>query len=254
MSHNASDAGGSTYWIEEDGSGVCPHCGVPVQYANHTGYEHPKPSTRPPFVKKGLTQPLQRVEMATCTSCGKHVADWVFFEDAGYERDGSTGLTHEVENVVRRVGAYPGARVPKVEPEVTADPARDYREAVGVAHISTRAAAALARRGLQASLRQCGFTAPSRKLNDEIGLALADSRTSVVLAEKLRFVQGVGNDAVHPNLGADGDLIEVTLEDVMVIIAALDEFFDAFFVKPARHAAIMKAHQERKKGPVGPTQ
>lgn len=98
-----------------------------------------------------------------------------------------------------------------------------------------------------------GFTAPSRKLNDEIGLALADGRTSAVLAEKLRFVQGVGNDAVHPNLGADGELIEVTLEDLTVIISALDEFFDAFFVKPARHAAIMKSRAERKKGTGGAT-
>ncbi len=252
MSDDAREAGhagaGRTYWIEEDGSGVCPHCGVPVQYANHTGYQHPKPSTRPTFVKKGLMQPNQRVEVATCTKCGKHVADWVFFEDAGYERDDSTGLTSQVEEVVGRVGAYPGARVPKVEPEVPADLARDYSEAVAVAHISTRAAAALARRGLQAALRRCGFTVASKKLNDEIGLALADGRASSVLAEKLRFVQGVGNDAVHPNLGADGDLIEVTPEDLTVIIAALDEFFDAFFVKPARHAAIMKARAERKKG------
>lgn len=130
--------------------------------------------------------------------------------------------------------------------------ARDYREAVAVAHISTRASAALARRGLQAALRKCGFQAPSGRLNDEIGLALVDGRTSSVLAEKLRFVQSVGNDAAHPNVGADGDLIEVTTEDLSVIISALDEFYDAYFVKPARHAAIMKAREERKKGQPGP--
>lgn len=75
-----------------------------------------------------------------------------------------------------------------------------------------------------------------------------------MLAEKLRFVQAVGNDAAHPNVDADGDLIEVRPEDLTVIIAALDEFFDAYFVKPARHAAIMKAREERKKGQGGPTE
>lgn len=250
MSDEAGPAGGgSTYWIDEDGSGVCPHCGVPVQYANYTWHHHPKGSVHPaPFVKKGVEQPNQHIEVATCTNCGKHVADWVFYREVGYTGGGHNTLLMPVEEVVARVGAYPGARVPKVEPEVPANLARDYREAVGVAHISTRAAAALARRGLQAALRARGFTAPSRMLNDEIALALADGRTSTVLAEKLRFVQVVGNDAVHPNPGADGDHIEVTREDLTVIIAALDEFFDAFFVKPARHAAIMKARVERKKG------
>ncbi|ACG72772.1 hypothetical protein AnaeK_1543 [Anaeromyxobacter sp. K] len=256
MSDEAGLAGGeSTYWIEDDGSGVCPHCGVPVQYADYTWHYHPKGSVHPPpFVKKGLTQHDQRIDVATCTKCGKHVADWVSYRQAGIEGGGGRNtLPMPVYEVVQRVGAYPGSRAPKVEPEVPPDLARDYREAVGVAHISTRAAAALARRGLQAALRGCGFKAPSRKVNDEIGLALADGRTSALLAEKLRFVQGVGNDAVHPNLAADGDLIEVTPEDVTVIIAALDEFFDGFFVKPARHAAIMKARAERKKGTGGGT-
>lgn len=240
--------GASTSWIEEDGSGVCPHCGVPVQYANRAALQHPSASVhRQPFAKKGVSQLSQRVEVATCTNCGLHVADWVFF---GHRR--ASSISVPVEEVVRRVGAYPAARAPRVEPEVPVDLARDYREAVAVGHISTRAAAALARRGLQAALRACGFSAPSRKLNDEIGLALADGRTSAVLAEKLRFVQSVGNDAVHPNVGGDGDLIEVTPEDLTVIISALDEVFDAYFVKPARHAAIMKARAERKKGPSHP--
>lgn len=254
MSTDSAAPGGSTYWIEEDGSGTCPHCGVSVQYANHVRHAHPVDSVYSrAFVKKGAAQPSQRIEVATCTNCGMHVADWVFF--GHFSETASVGkLTTPPpeEKVIRRVGAYPASRATRVEPEVPADLARDYREAVAVAHISTRAAAALARRGLQAALRTCGFAAPSRKLNDEIALALADGRTSAVLAEKLRFVQSVGNDAVHPNLAADGDLIEVTPEDLTVIIAALEEFYDAFFVKPARHAAIMKARQERKTRLDGP--
>lgn len=156
MSDEAGLAGGeSTYWIEDDGSGVCPHCGVPVQYADYTWHYHPKGSVHPPpFVKKGLTQHDQRIDVATCTKCGKHVADWVSYRQAGIEGGGGRNtLPMPVYEVVQRVGAYPGSRAPKVEPEVPPDLARDYREAVGVAHISTRAAAALARRGLQAALR-----------------------------------------------------------------------------------------------------
>jgi hypothetical protein len=250
MSENtpsASHAGwGSIHWIEEDGSGVCPHCGVAVQYANQIGYSHPPPAIqRKPFVKEGVMQPDQRVTVATCTNCGKHVADWVYFT---HQRDPQNKLKL-VEMELGRVGAFPTARTPKVESEVPAALARDYREAVAVAHISTRAAAALARRGLQAALRKKGFRAPSNKLNDEIALALADSRTSTLLAEKLRFVQHVGNDAAHPSVDADGEFIEVTPEDLTVIIAALEEFYDAYFVKPERHAVIMKAREERKGRP-----
>lgn len=256
MSDGPVDAGhefsGGAYWIGEDGSGACPHCGVPVRFDNEASHEHPvRGGHSQPFVKRGMDQPNQRIHLATCTNCGRHVADWVCYRVKGYQNSRS-GLSFPIEEVVGRVGVYPGARAPKVESEVPSALARDYREAVAVSHISTRAAAALARRGLQTALRWCGFEAPSRKLNDEIGLALADNRTSSLLAEKLRFVQRVGNDAAHPNLGADGDLIEVTPEDLTVIVATLDEFYDVYIVKPARHAAIMKAHEERKKGPTEP--
>ncbi len=102
--------------------------------------------------RRRLTQPNQRVEVATCTNCRRHVADCVCF---GHYRDSSNMVAPLVERVSLRVGAFPAARAARVEPEGPPSPdlARDSREAVGVAHIRTRAAAALARRGLQAALR-----------------------------------------------------------------------------------------------------
>jgi hypothetical protein len=249
---DASDArtevlpGGGPHWIEEDGSGTCPHCGVPVQYANLNAYDHPRQSVhRPPFVKQGVDGRAQGIEVATCTACGQHVADWVWFDWV----QGSGSMTVPTRRVVRRVAAYPRTRTVKLDPEIPPFLARDYIEAVAVAADSARAAAALARRGLQAALRDKGFVAPSKKLNDEIELALKDPRTSTTLGEKLRFVQRVGNDAAHPNRDYLGDFIDVTTGDLEVSIAALDEFFDAYYVKPERHAALMKARDERKKGP-----
>jgi hypothetical protein len=234
----------TNYWIDDDRSGVCPHCGVPTHYTNLAWHTHPVSSVhRPPFKKQGVEEPDQAIEIATCTACGRHVADWVWFE---YEEVNRAEVS---PRVLRRVGAYPASRAPKTPVEVPAMLVRDYAEAVAVSSISTRAAAALARRGLQAALRDRGFKAPSKKLNDEIELALKDARTSSTLGEKLRFVQRVGNDAAHPNLDYVGDFIEVTPEDLEVIVAALDDFYDAYYVKPARHEALMRARDERKKGP-----
>src|SRR6266542_6958601 len=104
MSNDAGPAGGSTYWIEEDGTGVSPHCGVPVQYANYAVHHHPQGSIRPPpFVKKGLGQPNQRIEVATCTNCGKHVADWVFYREVAYMSGGGRlTIPTPVDEVVGR--------------------------------------------------------------------------------------------------------------------------------------------------------
>lgn len=218
---------GSSGWIGDDGRGRCPHCGDSVCFER---------------VLAGALGPLngEAPAIGVCPSCKKPVVDWVW-------QGVAPGEVYPRE--VRRLGIYPHARTVKLPAEVPKDIARDYQEAVAVALSSTRASAALARRGLQTALRERGFKAPSKKLNDEIDLALKDPRTSSTLGEKLRFVQHVGNDAAHPNLDYLGDFIEVTPEDLEVIIAALDEFFDTYYVKPAKHAAVMKAREQRKKGP-----
>jgi len=224
-------------WIAAD-RGKCPHCGDSVRFE------------RVPMMEAGRDSLLrgigQEPAIAICPSCRSAVVDWVW-KTWAKNRPGGALLQTEV----KRMGVYPRSRRAVIPSEVaSAVPAgaRDYMEAVEVMEISRRAAAALARRALQVALRAASFTHPSRKLDKEIEVALQDPRTSATLGEKLRFVQHVGNDAAHPNVDFQGDLVEVTSEDLEVILAALEEFFDAYFVKPLRHAAVMEAQKKRKRG------
>ena len=219
-------------WVKET-RGPCPHCGVLVQFIPVDVRETLHPS------RESLLR-MQHPHVALCPSCLQPSVDWVW---QAWNR-----ATSKLEET-RRLGIYPRARNASPPPEVPEAAARDYAEAVLVSQDSPRAAAALARRALQVSLRDLGFNHPTKKLHQEISLALADNRMPSTLGEKLRFVQGAGNDAAHPNLDFQGDLIETTPEDLTLIFAALDELFDAFYVKPVRHAAIMQARAARRNGP-----
>jgi hypothetical protein len=126
---------------------------------------------------------------------------------------------------------------------------RDYQEAHAIANLSTRGAAALARRALQHALRDRGFKhAKSRDLYDEIELATESKETPASLKDKLHFIRKVGADGAHPNPDHAGEIIDVTEDELVMLFETLDEFFDVYYVRPARHAAVMKAHEAKKKG------
>lgn len=109
-----------------------------------------------------------------------------------------------------------------------------YLEAALVESKSARAAAALARRCLQAALWEKGFTA--KNLNEEILAAEKGAAISSVLRQKLEIVRHVGNYAAHPLADGVGGLLTVEPGEVDALFDALDELFDEFFVKPADHA------------------
>jgi hypothetical protein len=116
-------------------------------------------------------------------------------------------------------------------------------EAHAVRNTSRRGAAALGRRALQNALRDRGFKA--KKLYDEIELAEKDPRATPSLVEKLHFIREVGNDGAHPNIDAVGQIIDVTEDELDLLLAALDEFFDLFYVRPAKHTAVMQTRAAR---------
>ena len=138
---------------------------------------------------------------------------------------------------------WPDSRRIPIPPEVPEDIARDWHEAVTVSGKSERAAAALARRALQVALRKSGFKA--RKLYEEIDLATASPETPSSLREKLHIAREIGNDAAHPNVEEDGSLIEVTDTDLEFLFSTLLEVFDVYFVRPAKHRALMEARKEK---------
>jgi hypothetical protein len=176
--------------------------------------------------------------LALCPQCEKFVLDWGRL----VKRSTSTRERPEYEFE----GIYPKFRQPSLPAEVPPEVARDAREAMLVASISRRAGAALGRRALQAALRLKGFGASSNKLYDEIEVASQSPDTPTTLREKLHFVRDVGNDGAHPNLDYQGAFVEVEEDDLNLLFETLREFFDVFFVRPARHAATMEARKKRK--------
>jgi hypothetical protein len=145
---------------------------------------------------------------------------------------------------------HPGRRIREAPAEVEDKEIRkDYSEACATRDTSLRGAAALARRALQVALRAKGFTHSSNRLEKEIEEAAKSPEAPSSLRDKLHFVRKVGNDGAHPNLDHAGEIVDVEPEDFAMLIQTLDEFFDVFYVRPARHAATMAAYAARKKGP-----
>jgi hypothetical protein len=144
---------------------------------------------------------------------------------------------------------YPSDPV-RYPPEQVTNPEirRDYQEAHAVASKSLRGAAALGRRALQHALRDKGFKAPSKKLADEIKEAVKSPDAPSTLREKLTFIREVGNDGAHPNPDHAGEIVDVTEDEFKVLMEALDEFFDVFYVRPEKHKAIMEGRTKRVKG------
>ncbi len=136
------------------------------------------------------------------------------------------------EDVTR---AYPIASARPIPASAVPPSVRDlYLEARSVDLISSRAAAALLRACLQASLRECGFR--GQRLVDEIKLAEGDQRSTPSLSEKLHMIREVGNYAAHPTQTDTGEVLKVEAGEVEALFGGLNEFFEVFYVKPATHA------------------
>lgn len=142
--------------------------------------------------------------------------------------------------------AWPHARRIAIPLEVDQEVARDWHEAVAVAPKSIRAAAILARRALQLTLRKKGFG--SRSLKAEIDLATASADTPTTLRDKLHVVRDIGNDAAHPNEDPEGALADVTAADLEFLFETLLEAFDVYFVRPERHRKLLEARNKAGSG------
>ena len=134
-------------------------------------------------------------------------------------------------------------------PEVTSpELRRDYTEAHAVREISRRGAAALARRALQNALRDKGFKRDTLYLEIEGAAESNDAPSS--LREKLHFLRDRGNVGAHPMRDHAGEIADVEEDELDMLFEVLDELFDVFYVRPARHKVVMdkqKASAELKK-------
>jgi endogenous inhibitor of DNA gyrase (YacG/DUF329 family) len=191
------------YWIPASFKTVCPYCGRHVLLTN-TG-------------QHGIN--VGYVATARCPACSKPVVDLIVEDEK-----------HAV---------WPDSRTIPLPPEVPQEVTRDWNEAIAVSPKSSRAAAVLARRALQITLRKAGFEAAT--LYKEIEKATASADTPSTLREKLHAVRDIGNAAAHPNEDPAGALVEVTEDEVEFLFEALQEAFDVYFVRPERHRKIMEA-------------
>ena len=150
----------------------------------------------------------------------------------------------------RRTRLLPKQDVAQQAPPQVTNPEvrRDYAEAHATAPVSCRGAAALARRALQNALRDRGFTHSSSKLQKEIEAAEKSPEMPSSLREKLDFLREVGNAGAHPNVDHAGEIVDVTEGEIEMLLEILDEFFDVFFVRPAKHQGIREAQKARVKG------
>lgn len=121
--------------------------------------------------------------------------------------------------------------------EVPIDVARDYAEAHAVLPWSERAAAALARRAMQAVLRENNYT--GKTLYQEIEAAIADPSTPSYLRERFHAVRKIGNIGAHPSNDAAGAIVEVPPDAVPWMLETVYDMFDHYYVKPKKAAEMI---------------
>jgi hypothetical protein len=232
----------------EEVVGDCPHCCKGVKFIVH------RPDAYA-VAKNGLMEAADAVSAALrrrdyrlrtydCPLCDGLCVDLI------KRRPSLATLTSPggdpEEEVIR---LFPRDVTHEPPPEVTSEQIRrDYSEAHACIPVSKRGAAALARRALQQALRDKGFTHSSKKLVNEIELASKSPDVPSTLREKLHFIREVGNDAAHPNYNRAGEVVNVTDDELAMLLESLDEVFDVFYVRPARHKAVMDARKAHVKG------
>ena len=137
------------------------------------------------------------------------------------------------------------SRAAELPEDIPCDLRHAYAEAWSLTQVSEAAAALMARRCLQLTLRKQGFV--RRTLDAEI-----DEAAKVVgsdLAAQLHYVRKLGNISAHPidaEGGVDFDsLLRVDKGEVDLIFQAIRDAFDEFFVKPARNRRAQDALDDR---------
>lgn len=215
--------------------GECPHCGTVVQFLpGLTRKIEPGPPGRrgrTVFQNTGADTVTYKYDAEShlelraveCPSCNKLVI--------------SVDVPGPVlgEKVVTRTHSllWPQYPITDLPAEMPAGIDRDYREAVAVRDRSPRAAAALLRRCLQATLIHAGNVTEKASLADQIEEALPD--LPGYLADDVDAIRNVGNYAAHPLKSEDPErLLEVEEDEVEWLLEVLLRLLDFYYVSRPR--------------------
>ena len=128
---------------------------------------------------------------------------------------------------------------------VPAEFCADYKEACEVIDLSPKAAAALARRGLQHLLHE-HLKIKARDLSAEIDDLLAQKVLPQDLAEDVDGVRLIGNFAAHPNKSEhSGLIVDVEPGEADWTLTVLYGLLDFFFVSQQERAARRDAFKQK---------
>ena len=198
----------------------CPHCGV-VFHEEWNGCQI--------YSSTNVHTYSWYADVAICPSCKEAIIDL-------RKLDPSVGNYAVLD---RRV--YPQYSVRRPAPqEVPLSIREDYDEACAVLPISAKAAAALARRCLQAILWEKGYH--KRDLAKQIDDLLNEQDPTKAIPTSLRetvdAIRNFGNFSAHPVTDQTTlQIIPVHPDEAEWCLDILEEMFDNYYVKPAQATA-----------------
>lgn len=193
--------------IEANKKGTCPHCKTPNRFEEVT--ERVGSGRRTFGDAELISTNLNRIKQlksCRCTACGEII---LFLDD----------------QMIYPLGS---SRKPCPK-EVPIEIAEDYKEACLVEHLSSKAAAALARRCLQNMLHNQEIK--KRNLDEEIEEAMKNLPT--YLSQAIDSIRNIGNFAAHPMKSTQtGSIVAVEEGEVEWILDVIEQLFDFYYVQP----------------------
>lgn len=190
--------------------GRCPHCLVTCRFTRVTAAGQPirvTVDTKKPSYREDEDDPSRTFEFFQCPNCCEAIV-WM-----------ATWRTCMADRGLERVFPVRGEH-PPAPAGTPAAIAKAYEESVRVLPISANAAAALARRALQAILREVVGVPPG---NVAAEINAARGKLPEWLLDGLHRLREVGNFALHPDKdGLTGEIVD-TLPDEAALTVDLVE-------------------------------
>jgi hypothetical protein len=206
----------------------CPHCGLRDQKKLTRLFQSLKNEAKSSLRRQSVT-----AFQATCNSC-KQAITWVFIKEDGEFIGGPLIFPRSHPQV---------APCPSGAPE---DVAKDYREAAAVLHDSPNAAALMARRCLQKTIRN-HIGIRRHTLAAEISAAVEESSIPSHLIDSSIFIRDVGNASAHPEQDASDMTIEADESSAIDCMVELHDILKWLFEQAAKKKRIAGKSAELKR-------
>ena len=209
----------------------CPHCGISFNIEGVDAYYHPlRFASQHPYRSHRDGLPDEKnysLAAHRCPECVRPVV-WLF------EINTETGQAAEDWEAPPPLLLMPKWEDPQVPDGVPEELAEDYREACRVLELSPKASAALARRCLQALIRQQEGIREST-LCAEVSRLLDKHILPEYLTRDLDAIRVIGNFAAHPTKDTQTDsIVDVEPDEASWTLGVLRALLQFYFVDEPR--------------------